>query len=189
MVKNYSEPKFRSLVLYLAWLSRHDEKFGRTKLNKQLYYCDFLAYAVLGESMTGAKYQRLPNGPAPRRMLPVRKKLESDGLAVEAEVGFYGHSQKRLTPFDKPKLDGVFTAEQVDLIHQVVDMLRDLNGTQISDKTHQLEVGWQVTEPGDTIDYDLVYVDELKPDATIDQMVLEFAAEHAELLSAKATAG
>ena len=48
--------KFEELVLFVAELSQADENFGATKLNKILFFIDFLSYKRSGVGMTGAKY-------------------------------------------------------------------------------------------------------------------------------------
>lgn len=64
----------KELIVYIANKLALHPKFGATKLNKILFYSDFIAYAKLGKSITGEKYQKLPLGPAPKYLLPVRKK-------------------------------------------------------------------------------------------------------------------
>ena len=65
------DEKFKELVLYVCHKSAGDAPFGATKLNKLLFYADFLAYKQLGSAVTKHAYQRLPNGPAPRAILPI----------------------------------------------------------------------------------------------------------------------
>jgi hypothetical protein len=38
------DEKLRELILYVSTLSKDDDNFGATKLNKLLFYADFLAY-------------------------------------------------------------------------------------------------------------------------------------------------
>jgi hypothetical protein len=45
----FDKEKFKELVLYLAEKCETDPSFGVTKLNKLLYYCDFVAYSELGK--------------------------------------------------------------------------------------------------------------------------------------------
>ena len=108
-----NEARYRELVLYICQKCATDPKFGATKLNKLLYFSDFLAYAQLGEPITGFEYQRLPNGPAPRRLLPMREEMER-----RRDLGFQivplrgGRTQRRAVNLRSPDLS-VFTAEQI----------------------------------------------------------------------------
>ncbi len=75
-----NEKRFGELLLYISKKCASDPKFGATKLNKILFYSDFLAYAQLGNSITGCEYQKLPHGPVPKRILAVRAALERQGV-------------------------------------------------------------------------------------------------------------
>jgi hypothetical protein len=78
----FNESKFRNLLLHLSTLCEDDPRFGATKLNKLLYYIDFGAYRLLGQPVTGATYQNLPEGPAPRELVAVRDALIKEGAAA-----------------------------------------------------------------------------------------------------------
>ena len=78
----YSEEKLRELILLIAHKSKADPRLRAVKLNQPLYYADFTAYRRLGKSITGAEYQHLPEGPAPRKGLPAQERLKRDG-AIE----------------------------------------------------------------------------------------------------------
>ena len=71
--------KLRELVLYIAEQSECDSAFGMTKLNKLLFFSDFQAYLSTGNAITGEEYQKLPNGPAPRKILPVMQSMQDGG--------------------------------------------------------------------------------------------------------------
>lgn len=49
--------KLRELVLYVCTASEGDESFGSVKLNKLLFYSDFLSYLQHGIPITGQEYQ------------------------------------------------------------------------------------------------------------------------------------
>ena len=71
--------RFAELMLYISQKSKDDPKFGATKLNKLLFYSDFLAYANLGDSITGFEYQKLEHSPGPRRIMAIRRNLSVKG--------------------------------------------------------------------------------------------------------------
>jgi len=84
-----NEKKFQELMLYIASRSADDQKFGATKLNKILFYADFQAYLSLGKSITGAEYQRLGNGPAPRELKSLEADLIEKKFAILQEEPVY----------------------------------------------------------------------------------------------------
>lgn len=148
--------KLHELILYIALRSTGDQKFGATKLNKLLFFCDFDAYARLGRPITNAEYQHLENGPAPREMMPRRKKMTDAGEIVISESDYYGHKQDRWIPMADPDLE-VFTGAEMALIDEVIERYKHLDAREISRISHRA-LGWEVTAIGETIRYDTALV-------------------------------
>ena len=84
------EKRLAELMLHIAHRCEDDPGFGATKLNKILWWSDFLSYARNGEPITGVEYQRLGNGPAPKRLVPIRKKMVSARHAALQERAVFG---------------------------------------------------------------------------------------------------
>ena len=59
-----------------------------TKLNKLLFYVDFLFYKHNAVSFTGAAYRRLQYGPVPAEYSVLREWLEMDDLISVEEVQY-----------------------------------------------------------------------------------------------------
>ena len=76
------EQMLGELILYVAGKCSEDRMFGAIKLNKILWWSDFLAYAQYGRPITGVQYRRLGHGPAPRQFIPVRDALVAKQDAV-----------------------------------------------------------------------------------------------------------
>ena len=82
--RQFSRSRFRELILYCALKSETHRFFGATKLNKCLFYADFLAYRALGTSITGAEYLALEHGPAPRQFVAEREAMVRDNeIAIQ----------------------------------------------------------------------------------------------------------
>ncbi len=157
MIKLFeNDKKLKELILYLSLLSESDEYFGATKLNKLLFFSDFLAYLNFGEAITGQEYQKLPQGPAPRRLLPIREEMLRDNDIKFASRDFYGYEQQRIIPIREPDLS-IFTPQEIDLVNRVVDEFKETNGTQISEKSH-LFAGWKYAEFNEKIPYEVALV-------------------------------
>lgn len=175
--RRFPDKRLGELILYLSDLCKGDDAFGATKLNKLLFYADFVAYRQLGKPITGQPYQHLGWGPAPRRLIPVKDQLIAEGALAERMVNTYDHVQKRPVPLRDPDIS-MFSAEEVDLVHQMVKLFEKKNATQISEESH-LFVGWDLTENGDAIPYETAllnnhlvitedirtHAESLKPDA------------------------
>jgi hypothetical protein len=153
----YDEAKLTELLLYVAKRTQHDRTAGATKLNKYLYFADFAAMRRLGHAITGAEYQKLPQGPAPRRLVPVRAQLVGTGDArLEERTDAFGFVHQDLIPQREPRTE-LFSAEELEIVDEIIDELRDLSAKQASGLSHR-EAGWQLVGPGETIPYELAFV-------------------------------
>jgi len=145
----YDEPKLRELVLYVADQLRDDRAGGATKLNKVLYFAEFAHVRRTGQSITGAQYQKLAQGPAPRRLLPIRDGLIRSGDAELVTETFLGYEQHRLVP-RKPADVSLLTDDELASVDAVLRDLRHLTAKQVSDLSHA-EPGWNLVDDGDVI--------------------------------------
>src|SRR5207248_11009368 len=110
------ERKLAELILYISQKCANDPTFGATKLNKILCYSDFVFYAYYDRGITNVEYQKLPNGPAPRRLIPVRDKLIKNGdLALQEVVLKSGETQKRTVNVRSPNLE-LFTGAEIAMV-------------------------------------------------------------------------
>lgn len=152
-----SDQKLGELILYVSEKSASDLYYGSTKLNKVLYFSDFLSYRNWDEAITGAEYFHLPQGPAPRRLVPVRNKLiEAEDLRLQVLQFPNGKIQHKPVNLRQANLS-LFKARDISLVDSVIEALKGLNATETSEFSH-LEVGWQITRHGETIDYDTVFL-------------------------------
>ena len=141
--------KLQEAIIYIAKQCAKDERFGATKLNKILYFSDFRAYRTLGKLITGAEYQHLKEGPAPRGLLAVRESLIMDGSVELQERMYFNRTQHYINAIREPDLS-MFHRDELSIIDEVVDELWDMNGSEVSELSHR-EMGWKVTEEHDTI--------------------------------------
>jgi hypothetical protein len=161
MTAKVSDRRLRELLLYVARKTENDPSCGRTKLYKILFYADFTAYQKLGESISGQEYQRLPNGPAPKRALPVQKSMQKEEVARWADRDYYGRMQKKLLALREPDLSG-FSGEQIAILDDVIQKLWGLSAADVSELSHRF-IGWQLAEEGETIPYSTVALGEPRP--------------------------
>lgn len=152
----YDEAKFREFVLYVASRSESDPDFGSTKLNKILFFAEFLAYGKLQRPITGAVFQKLNFGPAARRLLPVQEQLECDQAAAIQHRDRYGHRQERLVALREPDLSR-FTGAEIAIIDDVLRELLEENAVSVSDLSHRF-LGWQLARYGEEIPYETVFL-------------------------------
>lgn len=175
----FDPQKLRELILYIASQCEQDRFWGATKLNKVLFYSDFLAYKHFGKSITGADYQALEHGPAPYQLCPVRNEMIEDGdLAIEKRT-----LQHRPIALREPVLDS-FNANEIAIVNNVINQLRHTNASKVSELTHAF-LGWkaawaetQVTGKTITIPYGTVFVSNSPLDEFEASHGLELAKTH-----------
>jgi hypothetical protein len=156
MTAVYDEAKFTEMLLYVADRLQPDRAGGATKLNKVLFFADFAHVRRTGAPITGAEYQKLAQGPAPRRLKPVRDALLANGQARVAREEFLGYELQRLVPL-RPANAAVFSEAELETIEQVLADLDGLNARQVTDLSHE-EAGWRLVADGEVIPYDAALV-------------------------------
>lgn len=150
------EKRLRELILYIAAQCQSDPKFGATKLNKILWWADFLSYAQYGKPITGIEYQRLGNGPAPRRLVPVRNDMETAReIAVSEVPGRGGYVHKKIVPLRKANLD-IFSPTDIAVVDDVIRALWNKTAKGVSSLSHGK--AWEVAAEGDSIPYEAVFL-------------------------------
>jgi hypothetical protein len=135
----------KELILYIAQVSWNDEKFGAVKLNKILFYADFLSYLKRGRSITGQKYFALDEGPAPKRLVPVREEMrKANDIALQkvSSIGFT-RPQERIVALRAPDFETLNDAEGIAIVTAVIERLKNKTGKEVSDESHKF-VGWKI---------------------------------------------
>jgi len=149
--------KFKELILYICEKSATDPNFGATKLNKVLFLSDFWAYANLGNPITGVEYMKLPYGPAPRPLMPIRKEMQEHGeLAIQETTLDPEIARKRPVNLRAANLSH-FSAEEIAIVDRVLEFCRPATGKSVSRYTHRWH-GWIAAEEGETIPYETVFI-------------------------------
>ena len=172
---DYDERKFAEALLYVAKALEDDPAGGATKINKALFNADFGHMRAYGTPITGAEYQKLSRGPAPRRLLPVRTRLIESGDAEIREEQYLGCTIHRLVALRDPDI-GRLTASERGLLDQAIAAMRNLSSTEVSEASHR-EPGWRMVDDNETIPYETAF---LRPPVVTDQVrrrVKELAAE------------
>jgi hypothetical protein len=154
----FNAGKFKDLLLYVCERLSDDSTFGETKLNKTLFFSDFKAFRLLGAPITGAEYQKNRYGPTARLYTVMRDELLSaDQLRVEPHP-VVDHVQDVLAPHNiKPNLTQ-FTKEELAIVDDVIDEMRQYTNTQASDLSHEKAAGWVAHDQGETIPYETALI-------------------------------
>jgi hypothetical protein len=173
----FERGKFRELLLYVAREAAGDPTFGAVKLNKILFRADFEAYAIWGKPITGARYQRLPAGPAPVAMLPIEQELVRWGEAEFEVRDYHGLKQSRLVPRREPDLD-LFTVEELELVDRAIKAFWGMDAITLSQLSHEESKGWQIVGDREDIPYGSVFLSTEPPPADAVERGRQLAAQY-----------
>jgi len=150
--KEYNLDKFKNVILYLA------QRLGgvlKTKLNKLLFYADFLNFKETSVSITGSRYVHLPYGPVPDNYQLIVAEVIQEGdlelneVLFDAERGIVGENLTASTQPDR----SVFSGKEIYVMNYVTDTFRDLGSGQIMNRSHQ-EAAYRETKDGEYISYE-----------------------------------
>ena len=164
LARDFDAVRFRELVLYIAEESEGDPRFGATKLNKILYFSDFKAFGMLGDSITGATYQRLDRGPAPRELLPVLRLMEAEGEIERIERRYFNLPQKVVRARRRSEAREVIDPPEIAIVEDVIREIGGCNASEVSALSH-LEVGWRLAGDREDIPYETAYFSDRRPTA------------------------
>jgi uncharacterized phage-associated protein len=169
--------KLKDLMLYFSQRGIDEGiTIGSTKLNKLLFFADFRAFEERGTPITGARYQKLKWGPAPRALLPVRKELVEHGEA-KFRTGSAEDLNDVLTPQGEPQFSSL-SDEDRKIADDVFEELRPYTALGASDYSHLKSAGWKVAALGEDIPYESVFVITDPPPAEAIELGRELAAKY-----------
>lgn len=150
-----SRERLRELMLFVAERCQNDPNFGVTKMNKVLFYCDFMAFAKFGKPITGISYNKLPFGPVPTGAEIMRRRMEKDDDVFVTQDGYSPFRPRRILPRREANLD-LFSGPEVALVDGVIEAFSDATGSQLRDLSHGK--AWQSVGWNQTIPYEAVFV-------------------------------
>ncbi len=150
-----SRERLRQLILYISQLCLEQEKFSATILNKTLFFTDFVAYKKFGKPLTGVSYVRLPFGPVPQPIEDVKRKMVENGEVKPYTKEYFGHSQRRLFPFQGAKLDA-FSGSEIALLDYMIQYMSHMTAAEASELSH--DRAWKGLSNGELIPYNAAFI-------------------------------
>ena len=146
-----NQVKYENAILYFVQHC-NNRYLGATKLNKLLYYLDFLNYRDRGRSVTGDDYYHMQYGPIPSSVDTVMGALrESKKLRVTGEP--FGEVEREIYKAEvKPDLT-VFSEAEQQLLTDICKEFKKYDTDTIIAQTH-LEAPWFYSRSHQKIDYE-----------------------------------
>ena len=136
-----STEKTTNLLLY--FLSSCNPDFNdKLKLNKMLFYSDFLNYKTTGRSISGISYRAISYGPVPSNYdFIFAHFIEKEEII---EPVFYKVNNSKVIECYKPLKDfdlSVFNTEELSSLNKVVELFRNTPSWDIVEMSHK-ERAW-----------------------------------------------
>lgn len=146
------ERLYKNAVLYFLKYC-NNEYLHATKLNKLLYYLDFIHFRDHEESVTKDLYIHDQYGPVPSRVDDVLAALKNDEVIDAQAVDYKDGELVRFDLKDPKQLDETaFSVEQKKLLKQICDEFGRWPTPKIVAQTH-LEAPWFYSKPYEVVDY------------------------------------
>lgn len=154
----YASPSFEKFAEMVRYFAQELRPF-KTKLNKLLFYADFKAFKMRGQSISGMKYVAIERGPVPHRYESLFDHMVEHGLIKqETEMFPQGYLGKRYTLACGDQVGTtVLSEDELEALRAVAVRFKDVSASDISEMSH-LEPAWLDNQTDSAvISYDYAY--------------------------------
>lgn len=137
----YRLPDFEKVSNIVLFFSERTQTW-KTKLNKLLFYCDFLSFKNYGYGISGLDYRAIKLGPVPSKFEKLYQ-LISEGELVHREYedferGNYGSYFKPCLTFN----ESLFEEHEIEIMNIVSNKFKYTRPSEIAEISHE-EKAWQ----------------------------------------------
>lgn len=150
MEKKLNTSKYENAVLYFVKYCNNNY-LGATKLNKLLYYLDFLSFRDKGKIVTGDLYVNKQYGPVPSSIDDVLTELQSKKMLDIKKVQYKEGETFKYNNLIDPDLS-VFDSNEKKLLENICKEFCLWSTEKIVNQTH-LEAPWFYSKPYEVVDY------------------------------------
>lgn len=147
-----NERTYKNAILFFIKYC-NNQYLHATKLNKLLYYLDFIYFRDHKKPVTGDVYIHQGYGPVPSRVDEMLSVLQSEGAIGTKTVDYKDGELVRFELKDPKQFDeSVFSPDQKTLLKQICDEFGNWPTEKIVAQTH-LEAPWFYSKPYEIVDY------------------------------------
>jgi transcriptional regulator with XRE-family HTH domain len=149
------EEKYKQVLMEILknGADDRDGKITKTKLAKLAYLADFTWYYQNLESMTGAKYRKLPQGPVPNLYFSAIDNLFDQGL-INIEIN-RDAQMISLSEVGKKMNQEKLNQIEKKLIKKITTKWKNKRTNEIVAFTHD-QLPYKICNPGEVIPYELI---------------------------------
>jgi putative zinc finger/helix-turn-helix YgiT family protein len=142
----YRNPNFEKFTEMVVYFSEQIQPF-KTKMNKLLFYADFLMFKQSCFSISGVRYKAIDMGPVPNNFQSIFEYLankdEIDILTTEFPQGYTGEQFKARN--DRPFKAELFSENELKVLENVATVFKPTSTNHIIELSH-LEEAWKKNE-------------------------------------------
>jgi hypothetical protein len=161
-----NKEKLKALVQYICYKCSDPSILGKTKLNKILFYSDFMAYLRYRQPITGERYVKHQFGPVSDHLDEVLDELVATDELVVRDTPYYDYAKKEFIARKMPDL-GMFTANEISIVDDMIQRIcRNFTAKEISKASHTKV--WEAARIGEEIPYNTVYIHKLREMTPLD---------------------
>lgn len=142
----YRNPNFEKFTEMVVFFSEKLSPF-KTKMNKLLFYADFLMFKQSCFSISGVRYKAIDMGPVPTNFQSIFEYLANnnylDIYTTEFPQGYTG--EQFMAKKDRSFNANLFTKNELETLEKVADVFKETSTNDIITLSH-LEEAWKQNE-------------------------------------------
>jgi putative zinc finger/helix-turn-helix YgiT family protein len=142
----YRNPNFEKFTEMVVYFSGKLSPF-KTKMNKLLFYADFLMFKQSCFSISGVRYKAIDMGPVPNNFQSIfeylANKNEIDIYTTEFPQGYSGEQFK--ARIDRPFKADLFSEKELEVLEKIATVFKPTSTNDIIELSH-LEEAWKKNE-------------------------------------------
>jgi len=142
----YRNPDFEKFSEMVVYFSQQIQPF-KTKMNKLLFYADFLMFKQSCFSVSGVRYKAIDMGPVPTNFNSIFEYLANEAVidiyTTEFPQGYTGEQFKARK--DRPFNPELFSEEELVVLEKVATVFKSTSTNDIIELSH-LEEAWKKNE-------------------------------------------
>lgn len=132
----YKEPQFDKIACIITFFSSQMKSF-KTKLNKLLFFSDFLHYSKTGFSITGLTYRAIQLGPVPAEYDKLYMKLADEGKIYIDEVLIHGDNYAEIINGKEEYNENIFSDKEKEILNTIIKEFKSNTSKEIVELSHQ----------------------------------------------------
>ena len=138
--KRVNKDKIANILIY--YITKCNGEFNdRLKLNKLLFYTDFVSYKLSGNSITGLSYRAIDYGPVPSCYENIYNYFENENI-INSKWIRDGNGAAKETFITNLEFDeNIFTEKEKQVIEMIAEKFNNIPTWDLVDLSHA-EQGW-----------------------------------------------